>query len=884
MVAAKLVYQLSVGRQLLPAFFVALAIFAAAETMRLAALAAVLVSALVPWHGSSAWVVASRLGAIAASLLWGPVALPVLCITTLAKTTGAIPSVVVASAIALAREWSPKVGLLADDFGASFATALAFVLPASFASYVICFSRFGVAKPAAFFGLVSFLLTYALVELSWLGVDTITAPIFRLSWCLGVVLILWTYSKPRPEWETLSVFRYSIALLLGIVVAYAFHMRAGSISQVVFDESHGDWASTSVSLEPDDFGRNTTYSWRALFNLLKANGLEVSRQTDSAGLSVRKENSLYVLKMPIDPIEQSFSHGLLEWVRDGGQLLVVADHTDLFDTTQNLNKLLDTVGVRIAPTAVFDRKGMPPIEYRSGWLSPSWLTGAMSHRFLTGASFSSLPWFAIPVSRYGMTFAESAVYFKPNRFGYFQPSDSHPYTNNLAVAMIPHGKGSVQIWLDSTHWSTFATFQLAYQQAFWDVIKRAEYSNTAKIYGLSILLVTLFTLAIFVPSNRKNILAIGIAFSLGLLLWISAAVQLKDVDIPTDNKTIHVVMGSSGTVELLPTLVESPERNYARAFTSLQKWSPVRLHESVDDPGFDAAESLVFIDLSSAELPRTSDVYRWIEEGKTVSVISNPTLLTYPAHRQWLQRLGFALRWERGLSVERDASSDLAGRRAPELVRQGILRFTPLPDSAWTENVSAQFGQSFSLRSSAHRSKQPTGLLVLGARSEQFSDAALGDVWDSVPVDDLARLRERQLANFVLNKGTDVSALSVKGLGSYRAVPAKPIIIPRRFLVVSGGQLLAEGILGAEKPALELSLSETPEAYAWRLRLEVMDFLQSCQTDASTGYCQSMLIDSKLTEWFVFPKRDPSGQLVGVELIHDGRHSGVRDGLNVVFD
>ena len=102
--------------------------------------------------------------------------------------------------------------------------------------------------------------------------------------------------------------------------------------------------------------------------------------------------------------------------------------------------------------------------------------------------------------------------------------------------------------------------------------------------------------------------------------------------------------------------------------------------------------------------------------------------------------------------------------------------------------------------------------------------------------------------------------------------------------MVSQGSLVAEGSLSSDRDSADLSLAETPNAFARRLKDDALHFLPKCAIDSATGYCTRTLIDSKLTEWFVLPEADSSGRIRRLELIHEGRFSGVRHGLHVLFE
>lgn len=425
---------LTQGRRLLPALFLSVTTFAAAEGHRWAVLTAIacglLVAAAEPRRVT---IVPAVLAACLVAWL-GAIALPVLALVALWSTLGATGALICAAAVLLAAEWLPKAVLVLATSMPSVATALPTIGMPVFAALGLVAAIGTKARTVALartlgFGVVLGAVIWGLCEARWVGPDVLSAPALRLALTFGfVVLCTSTAGSPRDVCQAFpSVLLMS--LLVSASLAAAIASQRSSATSVVFDEAHGDWASVSLPLEPDDFGRSTTYSWRALANSLEGAGVRVRRATNAQKFEPPSDDALYVLKMPLKTIEPGFAQGLLDWVSDGGRLLLVADHTDLFDTAQNLNTFLAALGVRISPTAVFDRHGQPPVMPRAHWRGLSWLHPSHDHRYLTGSSFEALPWSALPVQTYGMTFAEQAVYFKANRFGYFQPDLAHPFGN-----------------------------------------------------------------------------------------------------------------------------------------------------------------------------------------------------------------------------------------------------------------------------------------------------------------------------------------------------------------------------------------------------------------------------------------------------------------------
>ena len=878
------------GRKLLPALFVFLAIFCAAEEVRWAGICAVACALLNLALARPGLVPGVFTVATSGLVAWlGPVALPLLALVILPGSFGAAGGVACASSIALASVLAPQLTVFCASLDARLASAASAIMAPLLCSLaLVTVAPVGargkaLVRAATLCAAAAATLWVVLVG-TGIGPDMLSHPFSRAAFGVALVAVGATGSGTGVAFGTQPSLRLASVALLSAGTTAWFASQGDPVATIVFDEAHGEWASTTLPLGPDDFGRSTTYSWRALANVLQASGVAVERRTEARTFVPASRDALYVLKMPVDAIDPQFAKELLAWVGTGGRLLVVADHTDLFDTTQNLNAVLESLGIRIAPTAVFDRLGQPPVVPRAHWSGPDWMRPELDHRYLTGSSFERLPWAALSVHTYGMSFAEQAVYFKANRFGYFSPGLSHPYGNHPVVVMLAHGAGTIQVWLDSTHWSTFTAFHSSYQDDFWQAMNRSGLQRAARLYPYALAALALLAAGLILLPRAPVPLHMGVALVLGVLLGATASARLVDGSPLLPSRSVSVAIGQSASVELLTPIVESASRNYPRALASLQKWAPVRLHPSASRALDATGASVVLIDLDPGELPTASRVLEWVQAGKRVVILSDQRLLTLVEHQRWLRELGFVLRAERNLAAERDVSSDLLGRREPVLARHASVRFATTGSSMWTETESMQLAQFFVLRPSPHRMASPTGLLVLSSRSEQFSDAAMGEVWDGVPADDLSRARERQFARLVIGESVPEIELDLVDAPRVRRPAASNLDLPSRFIVVSQGRVQAEGTLSEASPGEELSLAETPDAFVWRLREEAASFMPSCRVDPANGYCSRTLVDSRLVEWLVVPELDPRGRIQRLELIHEGRLSGVREGINVVLE
>jgi hypothetical protein len=544
------------GRKLLPALFLSLAVFGTTEASSWALIAAIVIGVVIVALNESAHPAAKWVFAVASSLLvlWlGPMAMPLATFAALVPSLGIHGALASAAGVLLSTAWAPKTLLLTDELGPSAATAFALMVGPAICSLCLVANAPRQSSSAAFLKIccLSFAavgVLWAAIAQEWVSTSFVTSSATRCIVAVGFVMLCAFPLKVQLDRSERHMPACLIGGLCGAILALGVSLVGDPADTIVFDEAHGEWASTTLPLGPEDFGRNTTYSWTALARFLQTCGYRVERSTEASRFVAPDRSSLFVMKMPTERIDEDYSRALLEWVTKGGRLLVVADHTDLFDTTQNLNAILRSVGVSIASTAVFDRLGLPPVVWRVGWPSNPWIVDVAKTRYLTGASFAQLPWLSIPVHQYGMSFAEQAVYFNPNRFGYFHPSLKHPFGDHIAAALVPYGRGSIQVWLDSTHWSTFAVFQSAYQDAFLQAIERSRFGGWLVLYPIAVAALLLLFLMLVSQKLVSSAVMVGVSAGfLSLSVGLSALVTLAPLPSVQRGPIVWTSPGSPDT-------------------------------------------------------------------------------------------------------------------------------------------------------------------------------------------------------------------------------------------------------------------------------------------------------------------------------------------------
>jgi hypothetical protein len=247
---------------------------------------------------------------------------------------------------------------------------------------------------------------------------------------------------PSPRiFQTTSLLRKVSPIILWFVVlvltAIAIVGAPSRPNGVAYIEN-GKWAKTDQPFRLEGLDIASSYSYSEFLRLIGGH------LTEPVALS-EKERIAWIIT-PTKPFSDRELENLEKWVRQGGHLIAVSDHTDLFGHGRTMNSLLTRFGLGCTYTATITDKSRDPITYGDGGKF-SILTGDTA----TGSSI----W---PLAS-TLEYRELAYYARPNFFGPLSPEGNTPFSRWVIMGCKSIGKGAVTLVTDSTVLSNFAVFQ-----------------------------------------------------------------------------------------------------------------------------------------------------------------------------------------------------------------------------------------------------------------------------------------------------------------------------------------------------------------------------------------------------------------------------------------
>ena len=708
----------------------------------------------------------------------------------------------------------------------------------------------------------------------WMTPEIFTNDLFRYFLAIMPSFLAARYCSLQPS-ELPKLAKIAAGAIVGFILTMSLPNQP--IKKIIFDEAHGKWETTQAPFGPDNFGRSATYTYSELYKkselLAGSNGTFLNEDQP-----LPSHDSLLVIKTPTKRLSQKFSKKVSEWIASGGRLIVVADHTDLYDTTQNLNEfLLQHLGVQVNTDAVYSSSGMPNTPTTKAAAVGIGRIDAHGRDmpWLTGASLKKIPFMSIELASFGLSFSEEGDYSRQNRFGQFSPAIKNRYFNHTAVLAIPHGLGAAVVVLDSTPWSNFSIFREQYSQIFRSIVWALE--RPQQIFLLSLISLILFVFAVTISVVNIRFyeyffgLFFGIIISAGGYIGMSALSQHEE----GRDFVVKIASGSQIRFEILKKLLIPGQQNYSRIISSLGKYNlmPLATSPGTEIPQLKDSKKWLLIAPDSKQLPKYNDTLNHLRAGSDLTILFSPEQSINSDVRVWLNQWGLFTKRSIGLSTFNGATSingSLLDGRGLVMGREIRTLTVASRTSLLNSYLGDQFIQSYTLRPS--KFPRQSGILSVGFSSEQFSDDAVGEVWEGTTPSSLGKLREHQLASIILNDQRP--SLMPKDLFSSQ----KKSIDLSAFTLLENGQVRFSGTFD------DASSADETTTYFINLRDQAAGFIaHNCPSLEKVTLCKKRLLGEDMIEWMVRWSSGGGVKVQTIELLHERKMSGLNSTWNVIF-
>jgi len=320
-----------------------------------------------------------------------------------------------------------------------------------------------------------------------------SAPV-HLALLLGPVILAWRFVGPRAEaapatapaeaaptsWRRIggvALVGCAVAVLTAAVLWDPVGERKAG--RIVIEESHSTWEPTTRPMDTEWYGRDAGYNYACLYDYL-GRFYEMSRLTEPISAATLADCDVLMLKTPTSAYTAEEMDAVRRFVRRGGGLLLVGEHTNVFHTGEYLNSVARTFGFEFRYDCVwgidwfFDQlyeppmvphpivQNMPPLDFS---VSCSIAPGTSAGRAVIRAT--------------GLKNA-MADYHASNFYPQAEDRPDMRYGAFVQLWTTRYGEGRVVAFTDSTIFSNFSLFEPAKAEL---ILGMVEWANRQDALG-----------------------------------------------------------------------------------------------------------------------------------------------------------------------------------------------------------------------------------------------------------------------------------------------------------------------------------------------------------------------------------------------------------------
>jgi len=403
-----------------------------------------------------------------------------------------------------------------------------------------------------------------------------------------------------------TLFFVSIFLLTAASCYYDPGEKKGG--RILIDESHSEWESTLRPMDKEWYGQLSTYNYYNLAEWLNYY-YHVDRNTNhTLDASLLENYDILVIKCPTTSFSKEEVEAIVDFVRNGGGLYLIGDHTNVFGMNFFLNQISEKFGIRFKYDATYDlRTGGTSIYEPPKLATHPIVQNIQKFHFLTSCTLEAPINSENVIIGYGLL-AEPGTYSTQYFFREMRLTLDTEQGLFLQAVAVKYGKGRVVAFTDSTCFSNFCMFMDGYTEFNLGVMEYLNRTNVYDFVNSIFLIIGIISLALSLYLNKplsglKKILSLLIVGSLAFSVSASSFHLINKANYPlpsphTDYIRICFDSKHSDYVILPPPasfLVDSKKLfNTFFVWTQRMGYIPY-IEEKIDKNSLEKADAVVII-------------------------------------------------------------------------------------------------------------------------------------------------------------------------------------------------------------------------------------------------------------------------------------------------
>jgi hypothetical protein len=343
----------------------------------------------------------------------------------------------------------------------------------------------------------------------------------------------------RPFFRKGSLVLYVLAALFAFsLVGFKMFQDPGTlkVGRVLFDQAHSPgWEATDKKMDTEWYGTQSVYNYYCLAEWLNHYFSVEKHLSGPLTPDLLRNYDVLVIYTPTTKFADHEIHAVTDYVRGGGGLLLLGDHTNLLGSTAYLNRLTQPFSFQFN----YDCTNSLSTGYFSTYRPPALFRHPIvqklqSFDFLSSCTLTAPVWAEEVIIGYDL-YSDPMDYSRPpNFFGKNFPTTENGWGLFVQAVALKFGRGRVVAIGDSTPWSNFALFQGGHSE--W-MLGAVSFLNLRNRYGyvfnyvfLGLALFSVFTGAALLRRLKEKKILIPSLLAMVLLSGLTAGWILQKIN------------------------------------------------------------------------------------------------------------------------------------------------------------------------------------------------------------------------------------------------------------------------------------------------------------------------------------------------------------------
>ncbi|MFC2013852.1 hypothetical protein ACFLU8_03110 [Chloroflexota bacterium] len=344
--------------------------------------------------------------------------------------------------------------------------------------------------------------------------------------------------------------------------------------RVLIDEKHSNWEITTKEYDTEWYGPESGYNYYCMADYLNYY-YHVDKNFEVITPDLLSRYDVLILKIPTAPFSSEEVMAIVKFVRGGGGLLLLGEHTNVFGSSAYLNTIAKQFDFSFRYDCLFDIERKFEQVYVPYKILPHPIVQNMPP-FLFAVSCSIEPesYSAQNVILASGLKSLDIDYHSSNFYPQVKDAANMAFGSFVQMIAVEHGKGRVVAFTDSTVFSNFSAFIPGKPQLLLGTVNWLNKENQIGWLKYVFLSVAIICLAlVYVPLDKSlkdlrfiSIVMISIVCTVAISISLFTAVNRAWYPLPEPHtKPTHIYFEKDHSNYELPVLgfVEDHTRSYA---------------------------------------------------------------------------------------------------------------------------------------------------------------------------------------------------------------------------------------------------------------------------------------------------------------------------------